>query len=405
VAVLAEARDGASVDVLYTSHTYENRLVKRDASTGAALGDLVVGRGAGRIVPSPDGKLLAVTALYSTKLSPIRRPAPEVDLVSLDPFVVVNRVFVPGANIVRGGAWTADGKDLILPVQLPRNVIPDVTTADGWGMDHGLAILERTAAGFDVRQVMLGDAVSAHAEPHHVVVDEKNRRVYVAACASSRVVSLDLDKLLALVRRWPADGVEELACRLDLLHGYEVKRLDVPANPRAMALSGDARTLFVACSLDDTVAVVDTPSLAVVRTIDLHPVQPDDPVRRGQKLFASSKPWFHEVFACTSCHPDAHLDTLANDLAVDGLGRNRVDVRSLYGVAGTEPFKWVGSNPGFYSECGPRAARFIARSQGFDNLELDDVVAYLRSLELPPDRKSTRLNSSHNPASRMPSSA
>lgn len=386
VTVRAETRGlKPPVDVLFTSHTYLNLLVKRDSLTGRELATLLVGRGAGRIVPSPDGKLLAVTALYSTESVPDKRPMPEVDLVSPDPFVVESRVFLPGANLVRGGAWTSDSRVLILPVQLPRNVIPDVTTADGWGMGHGLAILERSGQGFSVRHVMLADAISSHPEPHHVVIDEKARRVYVASYSASRVVALDLDRLLSLVRGWPAADIEELACRLDLLHDYEVARLSVPANPRAMALTKDGRTLFAACAFDDTVAVIDAPTVKMTKTLDLHPRQPEDPVHRGLKLFASSKPWFREVFACTSCHPDTHLDGLANDLAVDGLGRNRVDVRSLYGTAGTEPFKWTGSNAGFYSECGPRAARFIARSKGFDNLELDDVVAYLRSLVLPPN--------------------
>ncbi|MBI4863905.1 MAG: YncE family protein [Candidatus Riflebacteria bacterium] len=386
VAVLREgAGPGAGRDVLYTTHTYENSLIKRDSITGQELGFLKVGRGAGRIVPSPDRKTLAVTALYSTTLSPVQRPSPEVDMVSPDPFVVVNRVFLPGANIVRGGAWTRDGDTLILPVQLPRNIIPDVTAADGWGMSHGLAILSRRGTGFDVRQVMLADAISSHAEPHDVAIDDAARRLYVAVYAASRVVSIDLDKLLTLVRRWPAADVEELACRLDLLHDYEVARLPVPANPRALALAPSGRTLFVACAFDDSVAAIDTSAFRLTRTIDLHPRQPDDQVRRGLKLFSSSKPWFRGFFSCSSCHPDTHLDGLVNDLAVDGLGRNRVDVRSLYGAAGTEPFKWIGSNAGFHSECGPRAARFIGRSKGFTDLELDDVVAYLRSLELPPN--------------------
>jgi cytochrome c peroxidase len=55
-------------------------------------------------------------------------------------------------------------------------------------------------------------------------------------------------------------------------------------------------------------------------------------------------------------------------------------------VANTAPYKWNGGNPDLYTECGPRTERFFFRSQGFRGADLADLVTYIGSIPLRPNR-------------------
>ena len=100
--------------------------------------------------------------------------------------------------------------------------------------------------------------------------------------------------------------------------------------------------------------------------------------------FHSARFAFQHAFACRSCHPDGHTDGLTYDFDIDGVGRNVVLNRSLNGVAGTAPFKWVGTNPTLRHQCGPRFAMVLTRADPMSDDELGHLVAYLHSLPPPP---------------------
>ena len=60
--------------------------------------------------------------------------------------------------------------------------------------------------------------------------------------------------------------------------------------------------------------------------------------------------------------------------------------RTLRGIAETAPYKWSGHNPDLITQCGPRIAKFLFRSEGFNTQELEGLVAFLRSIPLAPNR-------------------
>jgi cytochrome c peroxidase len=60
--------------------------------------------------------------------------------------------------------------------------------------------------------------------------------------------------------------------------------------------------------------------------------------------------------------------------------------RTLRGVAETAPFKWNGHNPDLETQCGPRIAKFLFHSEGFNKEQLADLVAFIKSIPLPPNR-------------------
>jgi YVTN family beta-propeller protein len=161
---------------------------------------------------------------------------------------------------------------------------------------------------------------------------------------------------------------------------YIIARLPTQANPRRLALSGDRKTLVVANYLGDSLTVIDTKTLKVVRHIALGDAKPDA-ARRGEILFNSGKMTFQGQFTCASCHPDGGTDGLTWDLTRDGVG-NFKKTKSLHGVADTAPYGWEGSSPTLED----RIAGTLRTLHQHEPVrtEVDDIAAYLRTL--PPPR-------------------
>jgi cytochrome c peroxidase len=55
-------------------------------------------------------------------------------------------------------------------------------------------------------------------------------------------------------------------------------------------------------------------------------------------------------------------------------------------VDGTAPYKWNGGNPDLFTECGPRTAAFFYRTQSYSAAELADLVTFIKSIPLRPNR-------------------
>jgi YVTN family beta-propeller protein len=159
---------------------------------------------------------------------------------------------------------------------------------------------------------------------------------------------------------------------------------------RSVAVGVDGKLAYIANRLDDSLTVVDMVSMKVVSKIDLGGPRNVTPSRRGERLFHQASYCFQGQFACASCHPDNHVDGLAWNLETPQLGRDRVLNRTLRGIADTAPFKWNGHNPDLQTQCGPRTAKFLYRSEGFTHDELEDLVTYLKSIPLSPNRHLAR---------------
>ena len=117
----------------------------------------------------------------------------------------------------------------------------------------------------------------------------------------------------------------------------------VGANPRGVALSGDGKRLWVANRLGNSVTLVDTQTMSVIRTVDLGPASHPDPALYGKFLFSSAHLSRDGRFSCNSCHPDGAADGLTWQFThvPDGLDRrNTRDLRG--GIVETPPYRWTG---------------------------------------------------------------
>jgi hypothetical protein len=170
-----------------------------------------------------------------------------------------------------------------------------------------------------------------------------------------------------------------------------VKRLPTGHNPTSVAVSPDGRWAYIANRLDDSLTVVDLESVGArhgvpLPTIDLGGPKEITLMRRGEQMFHAAKYCFQGQFACATCHPNSHLDGLSWNLETPQLGRDRVANRTLRGIRETAPYKWNGHNPDLATQCGPRIAKFLFRSEGFNTEELEALLTYLNNIPLAPNR-------------------
>jgi mono/diheme cytochrome c family protein len=131
--------------------------------------------------------------------------------------------------------------------------------------------------------------------------------------------------------------------------------------------------------LGDSLTVIDTAKLKVIRHIALGGPAPDA-ARRGEILFNSARMTFQSQFTCASCHPDGGSDGLNWDLPRDGLG-NFLNTRSLLGVKDTAPYGWHATSPTLADRV-TGTLRTLHQHEPTEQ-EVADLVAYLKTLVAP----------------------
>jgi len=333
------------------------------------------------VTASVDGTLAFVANRLAVSPGLARRAASELTVVDAGRGRVVRRVqlasahLAEGVSVVPGRPWT------LTSLVKVRNLVPITQVANGWVMSSGLAVAD---ARGNLVQMPLDEAHDYFADPAAVAVDEAGKRAYVASGGGDVVSVVDLERFFGWLDQADETARREAIDDLSLSAQYVLARVPTGRNPRTMALSPDGRQLFVAERLEDTVLVLDTAALKPLGRIVLGDGGLADPIRRGERVFTKAAHTFQRQFSCRSCHPDAHVDGLAYDFDGDGIGDNFLDNRSLQGVDGTRPFKWIGKNPTLQVQCGPRFARVLTRTDPIPPKDLDDLAAFLKAQ--PPPR-------------------
>jgi YVTN family beta-propeller protein len=257
---------------------------------------------------------------------------------------------------------------------LPRNHLPTTQTAQGWIF---LNAIGRTANYGGLLPIPLDEPQRGYADPTDYAFAEKPALLFVASAGADRVLVVDLKEYLKYNPHpnltW--SGYNSLTAS----RHYVIARIPTQANPRRLALSGDGNTLVASNYLGDSLTVIDTKTLKVVRHIALGGPEPDA-VRRGEILFNSGKMTFHGQFTCASCHPNGGSDGLTWDLTRDGVG-NFKKTKSLLGVKDTAPYGWEGSSPTLEDRIAG-TLRTLHQHEPEDT-EVTDIAAYLNSLSPP----------------------
>jgi YVTN family beta-propeller protein len=378
----------ANGTAIYTANRIGNDISVIDLATGAETRRLAAGRGASYLTPSPDSQLLYGTRNYPNVGRHRAPPESEITVVHIEHQIVSERQPLHGVAGVFHVAFSGDGRLGIACQLLPKNLIPLAHVEHGSVFGDSLTLF-----GADVGepvQVLIDELEQYYTMPFGVAVAPDKSAAYISTSGANSVTVIDIKRLLEFVRAASPHERRALANDLSASAHFVAARIPVGSNPKGLALSPDGTWLYVANHLDDTVSVIDTATRKVARTIDLEAetgrLAELTPQRRGERLFFDARFAFHGGMSCSTCHLESTFDGLQWDLEPDGFGKDIVDNRLLEDIDGTEPFKWNGGNPDIETECGPRSEKFFYRSQSFSPKELSDVVAYVKSIPLRPNR-------------------
>ena len=380
-AVLAD-RAGATV---YTANRISNDISVIDLASGTETRRLPAGRGASYLTPSPDGRSVYCTHIYPNIGRQHRAPPEsEITVIDADHQIVGEREPMHNVAGVFHTAVSSDGRLGIACQLRPKNLIPLAHVEHGWVFGDSLTLF-----GPDVGesvQVLIDEMERYYAMPFGVAIAPDKSAAYISTSGSNSVTVIDIPRLLEFVRSLPPRERRALGNDLSASAHFVSARIPVGRNPKGVALSPDGSILYVTNRLDDSVSVIDTATRKVVSTIGLGGPAELTPQRRGEQLFFDTRFSFHGQFSCANCHLESTFDGLQWDLEPDGFGKDIVDNRLLEDVDGTAPFKWNGGNPDLETECGPRTEKYFYRSQSYSHAELGDLVSYIKSMPLRPNR-------------------
>ncbi|MGA2754813.1 MAG: hypothetical protein ABSE53_13710 [Terracidiphilus sp.] len=375
---------------VFVANRISSDIAVLDAQTGAEEKRLLAGRGASYLALSPDGKRIYATHIYPN-LPPLRtglenRTPPESEITVIDArsAEVVDRIPLHSIAGVFHLAISADGRLGAVAEFHPKNLVPLAHLEHGGAFAYTLTLF-----GADVGQpveIPLDELDRYASQPFGVAIAPDSSRLYVTLGGSESVLAIDVPHLLHFIHTRPRPESGSFAQDLSASGNYVAARIPVGHNPRGLALSGDARKLFVANRLDDTISVIDTSTLRVATTIALAGPKTVSALRRGEQTFYSAHYSFQAQISCSSCHIDSTFDGLQWDLEPDGFGIDIVDNKMLEDIKDIAPYKWNGGNPNLPTECGPRTEKYFWRSENYDDLTLTDLVTYIRSLAPRPNR-------------------
>jgi YVTN family beta-propeller protein len=376
---------------LYVANSIADSVSLIDLASGAEIKRFSTHRYPEQVALSRDGRRVYVSNILP-HLGPYDQP-PVSELLALDTTkqVVAERILVPGAIELRHIAEAPPrlGEFLLVPFVRPKNLGPLIQVNQGWTMTHGVAVVHpaRNAplgeGQSKVTEVLLDDIDYFFAGNDGVAFTPDGRRALVTSSDADMVSILDTTRLEQRLRQVPA---AEIADRLDSAVTFVERRLPTGHNPTSVAVSPDNRWAYIANRLDDSLTVVDLTQGKVASAIDLGGPKEITLMRRGEQMFHSAKYCFQGQFACATCHPNSHLDGVSWNLETPQLGRDRVANRTLRGIRETAPYKWNGHNPDLATQCGPRIAKFLFRSEGFNTQELEALLTYMNYIPLAPNR-------------------
>jgi len=365
---------------LYVANRLGDDVSVIELASGIERKRFAAGRGASYLARSNNGSRILCTHVYPNLRGFRQPPDSEITVIDAQQDRVTEREIVPNAAGVFHAAISSDGQLVVAPLLRPKNLIPMAHVEHG-GVFIDALLLSGPDAGAAV-QAPLDEIDRAFAMPYAVVITADKSKIYVSTSGADSVTVISVARMLEFVKTHRDSVANDLSASAN----YVLARVAVGKNPRGMTLSPDGKHLYVANRMDDSLSVIDTKTDAVAATIDLGGPRQTTVLRQGEQLFYSARFAFQGQFGCANCHIDATFDGMQWDLEPDGFGRDIVDNRSIESLSGTEPFKWNGSNPNLWTECGARTATYIYRSESYNDQELSRLVTFVMSIPARPNR-------------------
>ena len=358
---------------------------------GKELYRLAAGREPYGIAVSPDQDLAVVSNRLSNPHRTRTTPHTELTLIRLSARPrVIERRRLESLHLSEAVAITPDRGLALATATATRNLLPTTQVGRGWITSDVLVVAELGGAGRTI-PIILDDSMSFHADLADLVVSPDGTRAYLSSGGGDHIIGLDLVRLRGLLAQLEDEELAELGSRMGPGAALITDHIPTRWGPRGLAISADGSLLYVAERLSDSVAVIDRTRARVLHRIELGRQGPCSERLLGERAFHRATA-YQGQFSCRSCHPDGHLDGLSYDFGIDGVGENFLDNRSLRGLAGTDPYKWIGLNPSIEVQCGPRFVKVLGRAEPFSDEEMRAMRVYIESLPGPGSRRESELS-------------
>jgi cytochrome c peroxidase len=347
-----------------------------DGPSGAVVADHPLSFAPGAMVARPDGRLI-VADTFGPNL---------VDLVpgrlgterhrTLDGFQLHALAVAPG------------GRELLVGHQEQYQPMPVTSTNIDWGLVLSsrlsavrLPEFDREApAGSPLPRRRLGLDGSRHgaADPSALAVSADGRFLLVALAGAHQVLKSDRGRSTTDPR-----GEEP-----PLGDSQRLQTVEVGQSPVALVIDPTGTRFVTADAMSDTLSVVHLSDLTVQATVVLGDGSAAGTAeQRGEALFRDGRRSLDRWMSCSSCHTEGHTCGLNFDTLGDGSYGAAKNTPSLLGVGRTPPYTWTGRFDRLKDQV-HQSLRTSLRGPAPSAEEVDDLVAYLSSLQPPPPRRS-----------------
>lgn len=353
-----------------------DEVARVDLEALQVTGRVGVGREPRGLALSPDGKTLVVGNARSQNVS----------VIDVDGFQVAKTVAIEGENL-RQLSIAADGRYAYLANMKDRQFATTRNNIDqGWVVGQRLTRIDLkepepyATISLDVRGKAAADA-------HGVAISPDGALLVVGLGGTHEIMIFR-----AAPKRlpWRIDGSRDLIqAELQNDEGGRFRRVALGGRPTELAFAPDARTLYVANYLDDSVQVVDAETATLVATVPLGSPSTLSLARRGEILFHDATRSFNQWYSCNTCHSDGHTNGLHFDTLNDGRQdlrntheRSRKKSPTLRRVTHTAPWTWHGWQTSLEDATSESFTKSMQGTKPTDE-EARAVVAYFETLDFP----------------------
>jgi hypothetical protein len=309
----------------------------------------------GHIAALPDGGWLIADA-YGGHLAVVRHSTAATSVES------AQTIF---GHHIGGIDLSPDGQSLLITHQVLSRVAHSTRDDIHWGsvMQNVVSLIDVSSfrlskQEFDRqrRVIPLGDTGNAAGDPGPIIFREGG--FLVASRAANRV--------------WVTDSMSVPA-----------QDITVGDYPDSMAML-DHEHVAVANLLQNTVHILNLTALSHFACIGSPPDQLTS-AERGERLFFSGRLAHDRWMSCSSCHVDGHTSDLLPDTLGDHTFGSPKKIPSLFGVADTGPWGWLGNKSTLQDQV-RQSLESTMHGGVTDAQTIDDLTAFLTTLQLPEPR-------------------
>ena len=286
---------------------------------------------------------------------------------------------LPGHNI-RGLALTPDGKSVVFTHQILNVAASTTRSIISWG-----GVISNTLHTIEVAELLKSKSIDS-ADRIHGTLFPLGQEKHAAGDPGGLAIASDGRIFVAL------SGVHEVAVKLP--RSFDVKRVSVGRRPTRLLLDERNNRLFVVCTSESTVEILNATTLQRERVIDFGSLAVRSFKARGEELFYDARLSLDGWFSCHSCHSDGHTNGLLNDNQGDDSFNTPKKILTLLGSGDTEPWAWSGGQIDLRSQV-QKSIEFTMAGPAvhgprINDREVEALTSFISSLKPAPGITAAR---------------